>query len=245
MILLVGNNKDDLLYFETRINNKKEEIVFNKYRVVIGNISSQGVVLITDVYTNILSSALIGYLVEKYYILFVIKVGKCVTLSPSLHTGDVVISKRIIASDVDVCDLQGTELGQIPNFASSYEISNDLITMISNSFAKVSRVNISPVTYISSNTHYTETKQLEPFIHDDKIFTVDIESSVFDSESYGIALICQLYDIQFVSVNVVLNRVGDKFTTSNYIKVLKQYVNVGKSLVNAISEIGSNEVMRD
>lgn len=244
MILILGNNRDDILYFETRIADKKEETILNKYQIVTGTISSQSVVLVKDVYTNIIASAVVSYIIEKFYILFVIKVGKCITLSKQIKNGDIAISKRVVAGDVDVCDIQGTKLGQIPGLSQTYDISSENLSLIRNSFLKCTYAQIFDCSVISSNTHYTSEKQLEHVTQNNKIMNEKIDDVVFDSESYGVAIACELYQVPFVSVNVVGAHVGEEFTTSHYIKVLKQYSNIGKAITNMLCEIGSNEVIR-
>lgn len=244
MILIVGNNHDDILYYETRLTDKKEEMVFNKYKVVTGTISNQSIVLVDNIYTNIISSAIVSYLIEKYYILFVIKIGKCYTLSKEFKVGDVVLSKKVVASDVNVSDIQGNKLGQIPGLSTCFYSNTDLQNMITSSFTKTSFVQPNLCTVISSNTHYTNAEQLKFYINEDKIFNEDINNVIFDSELYGIGVACELHDIPFISLNVVVSRFEEKFSTTNYIKVLKQYGNVGKAICNTISELGSREVLR-
>lgn len=245
MILIVGNNKDDILYFETRINDKKEEMVFNKYRVAIGTISNQPVMLLCEVYTNVLSGSLVSYIIEKYFVLFVIKIGKCFTLSKTLNVGNIVVSKKVIGGDIDVCDIQGLKIGQIPHFPSSYAINNDLLNLVNSSISKVTRQQAHLVTYISSNKHFSDPEDLKPYIHEDMILGESLDETVFDSELFGIAMVCYLYGIPFVSLNVVFGRVGDGFSSANYIKLLKQYGNLGNAIVNIIGEVGSKEVLRN
>lgn len=245
MILLVGNNHDDVLYIETRMTDKKEEYVYKKYKVVIGNIASQTVVLLENVYTNIISSTLVSYIIEKYYILFVIKIGKCLTASKTIKNGDITISKKVIASDVDVTDLQGTKLGQIPGFDLSFDPSYELINSTLNSFTKFSFATIHECTVVSSNVHHHTMEKLEELLHDGKILTEEINNVVFDSEAYGVGVACSMHDIPFITINVVLNHIGEKFAVNNYVRVLKQYNIVGKAVSNLISELGSNEVLRD
>lgn len=245
MILLVGNNKDDLLYFETRINDKKEELIFDKYRVVFGTISNQQVMLLSEVYTNILSSALITYVINKYFVLFVIKIGKCFTLSPALKVGNIVVSRKIIASDVDVCDLQGVKLGQVPHFPSSYNVNNDLLKLALSSISKVTRQQAYSACYISSNKHFTSPDDLSHLIVNDAILGEPLRDSVFDSEMYGIALVCHLHGIPYISLDVVFGHVGDGFSSNNYVKLLHQYCNLGNAVVNIIGEVGSKEVLRN
>lgn len=245
MILLVGNNHDDVLYFETRMTEKTVETVYKKYRVVVGNIAGQRVVLVENVYTNIVSSLIVSYLIEKYTILFVIKIGKALTATKKLKNGDVTVSRKVIASDVNVSDLQGTELGQIPGFATAFETSYDLAMMFVKAFEQYSFADVKLVSVVSSNVHQHSLDSLKDLIHEDHILTESIDSTIFDSEAYGIGYACSLHDIPFCCINVILNHVGEKFSADNYIRVLNKYSVVGKAVTSIISGFADNDVLRD
>ena len=68
MIMIIGSHHDDILYFESVMSNKREEVVLEKYKVTIGTIFNQSVVLVDQVKTNYVSSVLTLYLIQKYYI---------------------------------------------------------------------------------------------------------------------------------------------------------------------------------
>lgn len=244
MILIVGNNRDDLLYFETIINSKKEEVVLGRYPIISGYISNQPVILLRNVYTNVVSSMICSYLIEKKYVLFIVKVGKVTTLSKNFRNGDIVVSRKILGFDVDVTDIRGIKLGQIPNYPDSYSTANEIRSMLLNSFARRSQSIAKDCLVCSSNTHFVDPKQLESFIVDDKILDNDINSIVFDTESFGIAVAATTHDIPVVSIGVVINHIGEEFDPSVYIKTLSQYTNIGKSVCNLISEVGSSDVER-
>jgi len=243
MILLVGNNKDDLLYFDTRMNNKKEDVILNKYNITIGEIYGQAVILLRDVYTNIVSSTIVSYLIDKYFVLFVIKIGRCLSLEKNLKNGDIVLSTKVLTTDIDITDVQGTKLGQIPGYTNEFIPSYDLRDMIENSFAKFSFNILKSCVTLSSNKHYTSKDEIADMLHNDQILTEDLNNVVLDSESYGIGLACSLHDVPFATIDVVMTQLGQPFTPANYIKVLKQYTIVGKTISNVIGELGNNEVI--
>lgn len=244
MILIVGNNKDDLLYFETIISNKKEEVLFDRFPVIFGTISNQSVVLLRGVYTNELSSMISSYLIEKYYVLFVLKIGKVGTLSKAIKNGDVIISTKIKSTAIDVTDLQGIRLGQVPSLDEEFDTKNDIYSTIVNAFSKRTDIMVRDTVVLSSSVHYTDRKQLETLVYDNRIFNENVDSVVFDSESFGLATACAIHEIPYVLVGVVVNHIGEEFDTRNYINCLKQYSSVGKAVVSAICDISSNEVLR-
>ena len=117
MFLIVGNSHDDILFYETSLKNIREEIILNRYKALIGTINNQEVMLIHDIYTSYIASSILSYIIDKYFILLVICVGRCQAFTDNLKVGQVVISKNTIFGDVDqVGAVKGNHLGQIPGF---------------------------------------------------------------------------------------------------------------------------------
>ena len=245
MILVVGNNHDDVLYFESLARDPREEIILGRFHATIGSIFNQNILMLKDVYTSYLSSALLTYIIEKYHILVVFNVGKCRTLSRELRCGDIAVSKKIVFGDVDQMGVvKGTKLGQIPNYPDSYSTANEIRSMLLTSFTKRSQAIAKNCLVYSSNTHFVDPKQLESFIVDDKILDNNVDSIVFDTESFGIAVAATTHDIPVVTIGVVTNHIGEEFDPAVYIKTLSQYTNIGKAVCNLISEVGSSDVER-
>ena len=117
MILIVGSNRDDVLYFQSCLKDVKEEIIFNKYHAFIGTILNQNIMVLQDVYTSYVSSSLLTYIIEKYYILMVFCVGTCYALNKDIKVGDIAISEFVTFGDVNqTAMIKGTNLGQIPGY---------------------------------------------------------------------------------------------------------------------------------
>ena len=76
MILIVGDSHDDVLYFKSVVLNRKEEKILNRYDVVIGTLFNQEVMVLSDMYTSILASAVLSSILDKYYIDLIIVVLK-------------------------------------------------------------------------------------------------------------------------------------------------------------------------
>ena len=81
MIAIVGTNHDDILYFETAMANKKEDLLLKKYKITIGTIFNQEVLLIHGLNTSILSSVIVSTICSKYYIDLIIAVGRCFAMN--------------------------------------------------------------------------------------------------------------------------------------------------------------------
>ena len=101
MILIVGSQHDDILYFESVMSNKKTELILGQYTVTVGTIFNQGVVLVDQIKTNYVSSALILHLIEKYFIFLIFNVGRCVAYTHDIKPLEIALSQRIVAGDVD------------------------------------------------------------------------------------------------------------------------------------------------
>ena len=131
MILIIGSTKDDTLYFDSVLTQKREERLFNYVNLTFGKIFNQEVVLVNGVQTSYLSSAVVSYLMDKYFIILTIVVGKCTAFSKDLEIGDIVLSRRLFIGDVDLVEETNSSIGQLPNFPFNYDTPNDIIEYFS------------------------------------------------------------------------------------------------------------------
>ena len=128
MILIVGSEHDDVLYFRSILKDAKEEVILNKYRALTGTILNQSVMVLQDIFTSYVSSAVLTYIIEKYYVLMVFCVGTCFSQTKDLKVGDVVISEYSTFGDVDqIRMLKGTGLGQIPGYPRLFYSHKELL----------------------------------------------------------------------------------------------------------------------
>ena len=128
MILIVGSNRDDVIYFQSALNDAREEIILNKYRAYIGTILNQNVMVLQDVYTSYVSGAILTHIIEKYFVLMVFCVGTCFAQNKALKVGDIAISEMTTFGDVDqIKMIKGTELGQIPGYPRLFYAHKELI----------------------------------------------------------------------------------------------------------------------
>ena len=81
MIVILGDTHDDILYFDSVLANKKQEVLMNRYKVSIGTIFSQEVIVVHEMVTSVLTSAVLSHILDKYYIDLVISVGRCISVS--------------------------------------------------------------------------------------------------------------------------------------------------------------------
>ena len=117
MIMIIGSQHDDILYFESIMSNKRVETVLDKYKVTIGTIFNQSVILVDQVKTNYISSILTLHLIEKYFVFLVFVVGRCIAFTHDIKPADIAISKYVMAGDVDqVNEEENVKMCQIPGF---------------------------------------------------------------------------------------------------------------------------------
>ena len=244
MIMIMGSQHDDILYFESVMSNKKEEVVLGKFKVTIGTIFNQAVLLVDDIKTNYLSSALTLYLVEKYFVILVLVVGRCISFSPDIKPLEIAISKNIIAGDVDQVNEENVKMGQIPGFEQVFECSKDVIEYLFNAFEKRTFSTYKTANYVSTSVDIHSANQISGIREFDHILGFE-SSVVFDCNSAGVAMASSICKVPFVSIKVVERTITDKNDINTYLGALKEYVNIGKAIVTCIGDIGSNEVIME
>ena len=244
MIMIVGSQHDDILYFESVMSNKREEVVLDKYKVTIGTIFNQSVILIDQVKTNYLSATLTLYLIEKYYVFLVFVVGRCVAYTHDLKPLDIVISKRVVAGDVDQVNEDNVKLGQIPGFEQVFVCQDDVIGYLSSAFEKRTYSTFRIANFVSTSIDYHRVDQVSYLKECEHVLGFN-NNVVLDSNSAGIALCCSLRRVAFLSVKVVERYIDSEKNINTYLKALKEYTNIGKALVTCIGDIGHNEVLTE
>ena len=244
MILIVGSQHDDILYFESVISNKRQEIILGQYPVTVGTIFNQGVVLIDQVKTNYVSSALILYLIEKYFIFLIFNVGRCIAFTHDLKPGEIAISRRVVAGDVDQINEDAVKFGQIPGFEQEFMCQDDIIGYLSDAFEKRTYSKFKLANYISTSVDYHRANQVDHLKECEHLLGF-ASNIVFDSNSAGLALAASLKKVAFISVKVVERYIDGQKDINSYLKSLKEYTNIGKAVVTCIGDIGHNEVITE
>ena len=244
MIMIIGSQHDDILYFESVMSNKREEIVLDKYKVTIGTIFNQSVVLVDQVKTNYISSMLTLYLIDKYFIFLIFVVGRCVAFTHDLKPGDIVMSKRIVAGDVDQVNEDNIKLGQIPGFEQVFTCQDDVIGYLSSAFEKRTYSAFKIANFVSTSVDYHRAEQVDYLKECEHVLGFN-NNVVLDCNSAGVALASSVRRVAFVSVKVVERYIDGAKNIQTYLKALKEYTNVGKALVTCIGDIGHNEVITE
>ena len=242
MILIVGSQHDDILYFESVMSNKKQEVILGQYPVTIGTIFNQGVVLVDQVKTNYVSSALVLHLIEKYFIFLIFNVGRCVAYSHDIKPLEIAISARIVAGDVDQISEDNVKFGQIPGFEQVFNCPKDVISYLSDAFEKRTYSKTKQSNYVSTSVEYHRANQVDHLKECEHLLGF-ANNIVLDSNSAGVALAASLKKVAYVSVKVVERYIDGNKDINTYLKALKEYTNVGKAVVTCIGDIGHNEVI--
>lgn len=255
MFLIIGSSHDDVLFYETSLKNTREEFLFNRYRALIGTINSQEIMILSDIYTSYVTTSLLSYIIEKYFILLVICVGRCQTFTDNLKVGQVVVSKNTIFGDVNqVAAVKGNNLGQIPGFDRFIESNTLLLLTMHNAFERVGLDTVKDATFISGSMlrHNQEfvfnIKNEKETVKRSEIEKREIahlsDYIVTDSESGGVALSSALFGISYITVKVVESKAGENPNLETYLRVLKQYSYVGKAILSFIGELSRNDIER-
>ena len=244
MILIVGNQHDDILYFESVMSNKKQELILGKYPVTVGTIFNQGVVLVDQVKTNYVSSALILHLIEKYFIFLIFNVGRCIAFTHDVKPSEIAISKRVVAGDVDQVNEDDVKFGQIPGYEQVFVCQDDVIGYLTDAFEKRTFSTLRVSNYISTSVDYHRVEQVSQLRECEHLLGFN-NNVVFDTNSAGLALAADLKKVPFVSVKVIERYIDGEKNINTYLKALKEYTNIGKAVVTCIGDIGHNEVITE
>ncbi|MCR5332770.1 MAG: hypothetical protein K6E11_01960 [Bacilli bacterium] len=244
MILIIGTNHDDVLYYESILSSPKEEVILDKYHALVGTIASQETMVLQDVYTSYLSGILATYIINHYFISLIINVGRCEAISDSLKVGDIVLSESIVFGDVDqIASLKGTTLGQIPGYPRSFAVPNNLTRNLYTSLEKIVDKRFVLATFVSSS-FFRQSKERVGEISKDEYINSLNQNIVLDGESAGIALVSQLTHVPFIAVKVVEAKAGNYTSLEDYLLVLDEYAPLGKAVSNFIGEISRTDILR-
>ena len=241
MIAIIGSAHDDILYFESIMNGKQTEVIFNRFELTTGMIFNQEVLLLYGLYSSVLSASVINYVLNKHYINLVINVGKCISISKGLKDGEIVISNRVIDVNCDLTSVQNVEMGQIPGFNRVFEVQNDIINYVTTGVNKRTYAPSSQGTYLSSDNLSDETMR---YLSKEKAIFGEHKHLVLDSNSAGIALSCTLFDTPFIIVKVVERTLDKTSDVETYLKVLDSYIGLGKAIVSTIGDIGRKDILK-
>lgn len=245
MLLIIGNNRDDVIYFKTIMKDIKEENILNQYRAYIGTIFNQEVMVLQDIYTSFVSSSLTTYLIDKYFILLVICVGTCQTLDPKLKVGDIAVCQNCVFGDVDqIRSLRGTKLGQIPGYPQIFTTNPYLLKNAMETLHAIPGLNIYPTTFVSTSFYRRDQILIEELGLQENINDKN-NYRVIDGETSGIALATSLFDIPYLSIKVVDSVAGDKTSVNDYVTVLEKYSLVDKAIISIIGQISTSDVVRE
>ncbi len=244
MILIIGSNHDDVLYFESLLKSPKEELILNKYKALVGSISSMNVMVVQDVYTSYISSLLVSHLLSKYEINIVINVGRCAAVSGDIKIGDIAISDSTFFGDVDqISAVKGTVLGQIPNYPQLFKSDLEAITLIKECLSNIFVGQYSSATFISSSFFRQNKEMIKNILENEYIQSIN-KNVVLDGECSGVALACYLHNIPFIAIKVCEANVGEYTSLENYLLSLELYNVIGKVVLAFINEISRKDVNR-
>ena len=241
MIVIVGETYDDVLYFDSVLANKKEDRILDKYKISIGTIFSQDVIIVAGLFTSTLSGAVLTNILDKYYVDLIISVGRCMYVSDRIKNGDIVVSNRVIDANVDLTMFGDFAIGQIPGFERDFKIQDDILGYICKGLDRRISINYHRACYLSMNNL---SKTVVNSLNERKeIFSLKNELIVVDQNSAGIAVASRLQKVPFIVVKVAENNLSVVNNLVSYSDVLSKYIDLGKAVVSTINEISRSDIL--
>ena len=241
MIVIVGDTHDDVLYFETVLANKKEEIIMNRYKISVGTIFSQGVIVLHEMSTSILLSAVLTYVLNNYYVDLVINVGKCMSGSERAKPGDIALASEIIDANVDLSIFKDVGMSQIPGFSREFSVQDDIYHYLAQALESRPNIDYHRSIYLSSDNMSLDI--IEHLRSHKEMFSKNGDCFVIDHNSSGVAVACALKSTPFVVAKVIENDVDHTQNLKTYSNVLKRYIDLGKAVILTINNIGRSDIL--
>ncbi len=209
MILILGSNEDDILYFINRMNVTGVEEIAGRTKVYSGDFSRQPVVVTHTGTTMMMASMIAGMMIQKYRPYLVVNVGSAHSINPKLKQGDLFLAERIYLSHVDQSPLGSKiKFGQLPGgalFTHSEDMCLNIIEMHNN---REANKNIVRGFILSSNLLITNLDEAKDMVN--KYYQPLSDMIAMDTEVGGIAIACQFYDIPIVCLKAITYEVGNK-----------------------------------
>ena len=243
MIVIVGSNRDDTLYFSTVLKNKSKDTLLGRYEILTGTLFNQDILIINEQYTSVLASSVMMQILNSYYVDLVIVVGKCVSLDKRLKCGDIVISNRIIDANVNMTMYSNARLAEIPGFNRNLMIQSDLIDYLQEGLSKKSYNTAKEATFLSCDNLNPEYIKL--INSSTGIFGLRDEYLVYDFNSSGVGIACALKEVPFVAIKVIEKHIDQEDDIKRYLTVLENYSDLGKAVTSIIGEIGRNDILSE
>ena len=241
MIVIVGDTYDDVLYFDTVLANKKEKVILNRFKISVGTIFSQGAIVVRDMSTSVLVSAVLTHILDNNYVDLVIGVGKCLSVSEKLKPGDIALSSNVIDANVDLSIFKDVGMAQIPGFSREFLVQDDIFGYLSENLDKRPNIDHFRASYLSTDNM---SKDMVNFLKENKtMFFKNDERFVIDHNSAGIAMACALKDVPFIMCKVVEGEMAHTPNLKSYSNVLSRYIDLGKGVISTINNIGRSDIL--
>ncbi len=242
MILIVGSTKDDILFFESKIRNKKHEDILDKsFHLITGNIFNQKIGLLYNVHSSYLTTLVVHEVIVKYHVILVVNVGYATSFSGELKTGDIVLARQTYFGDVNFTKMQHNMLAQIPSQPQFFQSDGYLNQLFASVLEKTLKSRYYLGSLVSINKVPESREDLSEVTFENTVLG-RTNNVIVDSEGAGCALASHLADIPFIVLKVVERSIDERLTVANYFKVLDRYADVGRAVTSLIGEVSRNDV---
>ena len=242
MIVILGDTHDDVLYFETVLANKREEMIMNRFKLSIGTIFSQGVIVVSGMSTSVLTSAVLTYILNNYYIDLVFNVGKCLSASDRAKPGNIALSTEVIDANVDLSIFKDVGMAEIPGFSREFSVQNDIFEYLAQALENRPNIDYHRAIYLSTDNL---SKDMVDYLKDNKSLfsSKGDEHFVIDHNSSGVAVACALKSVPFIVAKVIEHGLDHTQNLATYSNVLSRYIDLGKGVISTINNIGRSDIL--
>jgi adenosylhomocysteine nucleosidase len=217
MILVIGSTEDDILYLSNKMIVHRREKLADKIPVYVGKYSRQDIVVTYCKNTMMMSSLITGVLIEKYDPYLVINIGSAYSISKKLKQGDLFIAERIYLGQVDLTPFGRLKYGQVPGATNFYHSENMCLNILETSNNRHANIRMHRGFILSTNQFFTKKESTDKIIN--KHFPKIVDLITLDTESGGIAVACDFYDVPLVCLKSICYEVGNDEQLLNFARI--------------------------
>ena len=145
----------------------------------------------------------------------------------------------------DLSKFKDIGVAEIPGFSrefpADFNVQEDIFKYLSENLERRPSIDHYRVTYLSSDN--LSLDMIKFLKEHNTLFGKADEKYVIDSNSAGVAVACTLQGIPFVCVKVVEAALDQAQNLDTYSKVLSRYIDLGKGVVQTLSNIGRTDIL--
>ncbi len=242
MIAIIGVTPDDILYFQAKMEQLKEETLPGGYKIYKGKIFREDCVLTSTGPSLVNAGVITALILEKYEPYMVFNVGAIYSFNDQLRQGDLFIADRYYFAEVDFTDNKEGVYGQIPGCDPFYVADHSLNEKAEKNAYLMTTRYVQRGFLLSGSAFHYSPKAISNVVQSHYIIQEE-NMRAYDNTSAAIALICHNNNVALLTIKAVAMQMGKEREKYNYIRAsLEMMPTIGK-IITRILVSRTEEIM--